>query len=125
MITWAADRHNPEQHPMKKLLPTLLTAAALTLAPAVFAADQAKSPAPKEKETKATCEACKDAAKGDTGSKEKKVVLTGSLLPQRVTKVGRITDSVQPVSVYSREDLASTGEHDLASALRKLSPALQ
>lgn len=112
---------------MKKMLTTLLATAALTLAPALFAADNAK---PADKKPAKCCEHCKDACKCEAGKctcepKEKKVLLTGSLLKQKVTKVGRITDGMHPVSVYSREDLDMTGESDVASALRKLSPAIR
>lgn len=110
---------------MKKTLTTLLATAVLALVPAMFAADNDK-PADKKK----CCESCKDACKCEAGkcacdSKEKKVMLTGSHIPQTVTKLGRITDSMNPVSVYSREDLLQTGETDVASALRKLSPRVR
>ncbi len=39
----------------------------------------------------------------------KLVLLTGSHLPQRVTKVGRVTDSIQSVTVLTREDLEAAG----------------
>ena len=112
---------------MKTKISTLLAAALIALVPALTAADKAK---PADKKDTKCCEHCKDACKCETGkcscdSKEKKMVLTGSLLPQSVTKVGRITDSAQPLSVYSRQDLEDTGETDVASALRKLSPAIR
>lgn len=108
---------------MKKTLTTLLATAVIALVPALFAADNAK---PAEKKDEKCCSDCKDCkcekGKCTCDKKEKKMTLTGSHIPQTVTKVGRITDSMQPVSVYSREDLLETGETDLASALRKLSP---
>ncbi|MBA4135716.1 MAG: hypothetical protein C0518_00205 [Opitutus sp.] len=111
---------------MKKTLTTLLATAALVLAPALFAADNAK---PADKKDEKCCTDCKDCkcekGKCACDKKEKKVMLTGSHLPQTVTKVGRITDSIQPVSVYTSEDLLATGETDIASALRKLSPRIR
>jgi hypothetical protein len=55
---------------------------------------------------------------------KKTVMLTGSNLPQQVTKVGSITDSAQPVKVISHDDLEKTGEMNLANALRKNVPAI-
>ncbi len=94
---------------MKQLL-VLLAAAALLPGPAAFATAPKPAEKPAEKQPAAT---------------ERKVKLTGSHLPQRVTKVGRITDSASPVSVYSRADLEATGATDLKSALRALSPSIR
>lgn len=120
---------------MKKLLPLSVAAALLVFASATFAAEQnaaAAKPATKEKSKPAAqCEACKDDCKCEKGrckcdeKKEKRVLLTGSHIPQRVTKVGRITNGISPVVVYTASDLESTGESDVAAALRKLSPAFR
>jgi hypothetical protein len=61
-------------------------------------------------------------AKDDSGWKT--VLLTGSYLPQKVTKVGRITDSAQNVTVITHDDLEKSGENNLAAALRKIVPAI-
>jgi hypothetical protein len=113
---------------MKKTLTTFLATAVIALVPALFAADNAKPADKKEAKSCTDCKDCKE-CKCEKGKctcepKEKKVRLTGSHLPQTVTKLGRITDSVQPVSVFTREDLENTGETDIAAALRKLSPAI-
>jgi outer membrane cobalamin receptor len=94
---------------MKQLL-VLLAAAALLPGATAFATEPKPTEKPAEKKPAAT---------------EQKVKLTGSHLPQRVTKVGRITDSASPVAVYSRADIEATGATDLKSALRALSPSIR
>lgn len=116
------------------LFRTLAISTLLALAPAAFAADaQPATKADKKEKPAAACEACKDGCKCEPGQckcdakkkdKEKRVVLTGSHIPQRVTKHGRITTGISPVVVYTADDLKGTGETDIAAALRKLSPAL-
>lgn len=118
----------------KSLLPVLTFSALLALVPTAFATDaQPATKADKKEKPAAACEACKDGCKCEPGQckcdakkkdKEKRVVLTGSHIPQRVTKHGRITNGISPVVVYSASDLESTGETSVAAALRKLSPAL-
>ncbi len=95
--------------PMKQSLVLLVTAALLT-GPAAFATEKKTTEQPVAPKTPRA---------------ETKVQLTGSHLPQRVTKVGRITDSASPVAVYSRADLEATGATDLKSALRALSPSIR
>lgn len=115
---------------MKTKLSLLFAAVAFALVPAIHAADQ--KPADKKDPSAPCCEHCKDACKCEAGKctcdekkpEKKMVMLTGSRLPQEVTRVGRITDSMHPVTVLSREDLDSTGEADLARALRKLVPQM-
>jgi outer membrane cobalamin receptor len=107
---------------MKAKLSVLAAAFALALGPAIHAADE--KPADKKDdrprvEGKGGCR-CEI---GKCCGKEKKVMLTGSYLPQKVTRVGRITDGIHPVTVLSREDLEATGATDVASALRKALPA--
>ena len=50
--------------------------------------------------------------------------ITGSRIirPQNRT---RCADSSQPLKIFSAEEIQTTGETDLASALRKLDPAFQ
>ena len=69
------------------------------------------------KETKCT-EKSGDCTKCE-GDKTQKVVLTGSLLPQRVSKTGRRPDGISPVTVINRRELESTGQLTLEDALRK------
>jgi len=115
---------------MKAKLSLLAAACLMALAPALIAAgDQTK---PAEKKDAAKCEHCKDGCKCEAGqcacdkdSGKKTVMLTGSHLPQTVTKLGRITDSAQPVTVISHDDLAQTGEINLAAALRKAVPQIR
>lgn len=113
------------------LIRTLVIPALLALAPAAFAADV--PPATQEDKKEKPAAACKDTCQCAPGQcpcdarkkgPEKRIVLTGSHIPQRVTKQGRITTGISPVVVYTAEDLAGTGETQLAAALRKLSPAL-
>lgn len=93
---------------MKQLL-ALLAAAAFTCS-AALATETKPAEKPAEKKPAAS---------------ETKVTLTGSHLPQRVTKVGPITDSASPVAVYSRAQLEATGANDLKAALRALSPSIR
>ena len=114
---------------MKTRFPTLLAVLALTLGPAVMAADQDKKPAekkdpPKDEKCCADCKDCKGKADDCKCEKPKVVMLTGSHIPQRVTRYGRITDGISPVTVISREELQATGEVDLARALHKLVPSI-
>lgn len=114
----------------------LFAAAALVLAPAVFA--DSKPQAPEKKDAAPTCEACKDGCKCEAGQckcekkpkaekpkKDERVVLTGSRIPQKVTRVGLVTDGMHPVTVITADDLARTGQGDVAGALRHLVPALR
>ncbi len=103
----------------------------LVLGTAVFAADK---PADKKDVPKAdSCACCKDGKDckdkdckcEKCAEKPKLVMLTGSRIPQRITKQGRITDGINPVTVFTSEDLAATGETDLAAALRKLHPSIR
>lgn len=124
---------------MKLYLRSAALAFAVLLGTAVFAADKpADKPAdPKDARKGEKCDACKEGEKCDAckegkegkcekcSEKPKLVMLTGSRIPQRITQYGRITDGIHPVSVYSREDLESTGANDTAEALRRLSPALR
>lgn len=112
---------------MKTKLSLLVAAFALALGPAIHAADE--KPADKKDDIK--CIDGKDRCKHETGKckgcdqSEKKVTLTGSYLPQKVSRVGRITDGIHPVIVLSREELEATGATDVASALRKAVPAVR
>jgi hypothetical protein len=116
------------------LLRILAISMLLALAPAAFAADVQPAPqADKKKKPAAAWAACQDGCKCEPGQctcdarkkdQEKRVVLTGSHLPQRGTKHGRITTGISPVVVYTADDLKGTGATDIAAALRKLSPVL-
>lgn len=110
---------------MRTKLSLLAAAVALAIGPAIYAADAP----PAGKKDDAKCTDCKSGCKCETGKckcdeKEKKVILTGSYLPQTVTRVGRITDGIHPVVVLSREDLEATGATDVATALRKALPMM-
>ncbi|MBI3886540.1 MAG: hypothetical protein HY302_12550 [Opitutae bacterium] len=116
---------------MKTSLRAFAVLCSLAVGSAVFAGDKPadkKEAPPAEKgaagkdakqcqEKDSKCEKCPD--------QPKLVMLTGSRIPQRITKLGRITDGMNAVSVYSRADLESTGETDVASALRRLSPSIR
>lgn len=116
---------------MKNKLSLLFAVAALALAPAIHAADKPQSD--KKGPAKQTCEHCKDACKCEAGKcacddkqpEKKTVMLTGSHLPQTVTKVGHITDSALPLTVLTREQLELSGASDVGSALRKLVPQMR
>ena len=118
---------------MKTKFSTLLAVLALTIGPAAFAADKDAKPADKKdtpKQEKCTdCKDCKECkckageCKCDDTEKPKTVMLTGSHIPQRVTRIGRITDGISPVIVLTSADLEATGETDLAAALRKAVPS--
>jgi hypothetical protein len=106
---------------MNAKLSLLAAACLLAMAPALTAADDPV----KSADTKETAKGEKGKCQCDKKAKEpekKAVLLTGSNIPQKVTQVGRITDSAQPLSVISHDDLERTGEINLASALRKTSP---
>ena len=112
---------------MKTYLRSTAVVFSLLLGTAVFAADK---PADKKDEK---CPACKDGKEckekdckcEKCAEKPKLVMLTGSHIPQKITKLGRITDGASPVTVLTREDLLATGETDLASALRHASPFIR
>lgn len=109
----------------KTTLPTLLTAVVLAFAPSsVFSADQAKpADKPAEKKCCADCKDCKcEKGKCSCDKKEETVAVTGSHLPQKVRLHGHIANTASPLSIYSAEDLRSTGASDLGSALRRLHP---
>ncbi|MBI2515721.1 MAG: hypothetical protein HYV95_02285 [Opitutae bacterium] len=111
---------------MRTKLNLLAATLALAIGPAIYAADAP----PADKKDDAKCTDCKNGCKCETGKcqcgdKEKKVMLTGSYLPQTVTRVGRITDGMHPVTVLSRADLEATGETNVASALRKALPMMR
>lgn len=121
---------------MKAKLTVLFAAAALVLAPAVFA--DSKPQAPEKKDAAPICAACKDGCKCEAGQckcekkpkeekpkKDGRVMLTGSHLPQKVTRVGLITDGMHPVTVITADDLARTGHGDVAGALRHLVPGMR
>lgn len=105
---------------------SLLLVTLLVVSPAAFAADK---PAPADKKDAACCEKCKDACKCEADKckcddKEKKVVLTGSHIPQRVGKLSRHPNTMSPLTIITAADLAGTGETDVAAALRRLVPAM-
>lgn len=120
---------------MKLYLRSAAVAFSFLLGTVAFASDKPadKPDAPKDEK----CAACKEGAeckeckegKGakceKCAEKPKMVMLTGSRIPQRITKMGRITDGMHSVSVYSREDLESTGAIEVSEALRRLSPTLR
>ncbi|HVU16285.1 MAG TPA: hypothetical protein VHD32_05150 [Candidatus Didemnitutus sp.] len=103
---------------MRTTLSVLAAAGLLGLTATAFAA--AETPAkPAEKTAPAPAKPEK-AEKTET----KTVMLTGSNLPQKVTKVGRITDSAQPVTVITHDDLEKSGAISVSDALRKMVPAI-
>jgi hypothetical protein len=114
---------------MKAKITCLIAGTALMLSPAAFgAATQKSKKTQKDQPVAACCEDAKGAsksAKGDCActTVEKRVVLTGSHIPQRVKRHGRITTGVSPVVILSAEDIANTGESDVGAALRKLVPS--
>ncbi len=116
---------------MKTYLRTAAVLFSLAVGSAVFAADKPadKKDAPKGEKC-ACCKEGKECKDKDCkcekcAEKPKLVTLTGSHLPQKITKLGRITDGASPVTVLTREDLLATGETDLASALRHASPFIR
>lgn len=116
---------------MKTYLRTAAVLFSLAVGSAVFAADKPadKKDAPKGEKC-ACCKEGKECKDKDCkcekcAEKPKLVMLTGSRIPQRITKQGRITDGINPVTVFTSEDLAATGETDLAAALRKLHPSIR
>lgn len=98
-----------------------LLAAALFLAalPALVAADQ-PAKADVKNEPKAAAKA--DATKG--AASEKTMLLTGSNIPQKVTKDGRSIEGAQPLTVITHDDLEKSGQNNLAMALRKMVPQI-
>ena len=120
---------------MKTRFATLFAVLALALGPAAFAAEQDNKPADKKEPPKneKCCTDGKDCKSEDgkckaaesTCEKPKRVVLTGSHIPQLITRHGRITDGINAVTVVSREDLEATGETNIAAALRKVVPAIR
>jgi hypothetical protein len=107
---------------MKAKFSLLAAACIVGLAPALLAVDATTKTADKKDAAKVeTTKAAPD--KKATEPARKTVMLTGSNLPQTVTQVGRITDSAQPVTVLSHDDLERTGENNLGAALRKSMPA--
>jgi outer membrane cobalamin receptor len=57
-------------------------------------------------------------------AKIKMVVLTGSNIPQKATKAGRLPDTAQPLTVITGEEIEHSGATTVAGALRRMVPQI-
>src|SRR6266567_9227744 len=60
----------------------------------------------------------------DSPRPAEKVLVTGSRIPQSVDVGSGLPATISPVRVYARQDMTTTGRHELAGALRELDPSI-
>ena len=101
----------------------IVLATLLSVALPVFAQDAAPAAAPAQPASQPAAARTQD---DDAAVDRFCLRETGSLIRRRAAKAdGRTCASGQPGRVYTQDDLRSTGEVDIANALRRLDPAIR